>query len=111
VELEEQLEKWQDYGDKHLASDGKFDDEYELIYGYEGAQKLKAKNTLYGALGVNLNALPEEIDAAFARLCKRYGGKEAGLNQYVAVSDAYKVLSDPEAKNEYDLSIGNSAEV
>ena len=76
------------------------------------ADKKLAKPTLYGALGVLIWATMVEIDAAYAKLVKRYSDKtdEASATKLKKVKDAYAVLSDPKKRTEYNNSIGITEE-
>ncbi len=71
------------------------------------ADKRKAKQTLYGVLGVLMWAKTDEIEAAFNKLEKRYSGKsgEDAAAKLKKVREAYLVLSDEEKRREYNASI------
>lgn len=62
-------------------------------------------NTLYAILQVEPGADPDGIKKAFRTLAKRYhpdsGSGEGGLDFRILL-DAYTVLSDPEARRQYD---------
>ncbi len=69
-------------------------------------------NTLYERLGVPPQASQKLIQQAFYRLVKKFDpydavnqGKADAYSQYLAVHDAYRVLSDPEARRQYDLTL------
>lgn len=68
--------------------------------------------TLYDRLGVTPQASQKAIQQSFFRLVKKLdpynpdnqSNADARL-QYFAVQDAYRVLSDPEARRKYDRSL------
>lgn len=68
--------------------------------------------TLYNRLGVTPQASHKAIQQSFFRLVKKFdsaspenqGNAEARL-QYLAIHDAYRVLSDPQARQKYDLNL------
>lgn len=58
----------------------------------------------YGILGVPENASPEEIKKAFRELAKKYHPDAPGGDQekFKEILEAYRVLSDPKLRKEYD---------
>lgn len=64
-------------------------------------------NDLYLLLGVQTDASPEEIKAAFRKRAKQlhpdYHGKDA--EPFLKVQQAYSVLSDPDRRRHYDQSM------
>jgi molecular chaperone DnaJ len=67
----------------------------------------------YQTLGVNPDASPEAIKAAYRRLAIETHPDVAGPDstaRFQAVSDAYRVLSDPEARLRYDRGASGSNE-
>ncbi|MDO8634003.1 MAG: molecular chaperone DnaJ [archaeon] len=67
----------------------------------------------YSNLGVSKNASAEEIKEAYKRLAKQYHpdvSKEKDAEEkFKAISEAYKVLSDPQKRQNYD-QFGDAAE-
>ena len=68
--------------------------------------------TLYERLGVGPQASPKLIQQAFYRLVKKFDpynpgnqGKADAYSNYLDVHDAYRVLSDPEARRQYDVTL------
>lgn len=61
---------------------------------------------LYKTLGVGQNASKQQIRKAYAELAKLYhpdAGIAANANKFTEISDAYRVLSDPQLRQKYDL--------
>lgn len=61
----------------------------------------------YETLGVKPDATPEEIKKAYRRLAKRYhpdktGGDKAKEHRFKEISEAYDVLGNAEARQQYD---------
>lgn len=60
----------------------------------------------YEALGVTPKATAEEIKAAYRKLVKKYhpdhASESGAIEKFLAVQEAYEVLSDPERRAEYD---------
>lgn len=70
-----------------------------------------AIKTLYEVLECAPSATPEEIRSAFRRLSKRYhpdlnGGAEWAEKRFKEINKAYQLLSDPDLREAYDLSLG-----
>ena len=88
---------------------------------YQSRKKLgstsawKKKKTHYASLEVTPSSTSKEIKDAFIRLSKLHhpdvqkssedSTKQSTL-QFQEIVEAYKVLGDPDSKNEYDLSLG-----
>ena len=71
-------------------------------------QNTKApKKNLYQTLGLEPNATVKEIQKAHNSLLKMYHPQvnkaPSALLKYMAIEKAYKVLSDPKSKSEYDI--------
>ena len=65
----------------------------------------------YNTLGLDHSATPEEVKKAYFTMAKKYhpdSGDESEIRKFHAVAEAYKVLSDSEARKAYDLSLGAS---
>ena len=106
-ELRSENNQWQQYA----KSEQFLSDAERRLQDWDNKQKADkkmAKTTLYGALGVLIWATATEIDAAYAKLVKRYDGKPD--KDYTAklekIKSAYMTLSDPEKRKEYNASIG-----
>jgi molecular chaperone DnaJ len=57
----------------------------------------------YKILGVDKNATPEEIKAAFRRLAMKYHPDRGGdAEKFKEINEAYQVLSDPQKRSQYD---------
>lgn len=100
-------EQWQQYA----KSEDFISDAEQRLQEWDKKQKADkklAKGTLYGSLGVLIWADATEIDAAFAKLEKRYsrGTDDASAEKLQKLKDAYAVLSDPDKRREYNESIG-----
>lgn len=68
-----------------------------------------ARPDFYVVLGVDPDDPPERIRAAFRRLAKRHHPDRAGghdTGRFREISEAYRTLSDPEARRAYDASRG-----
>jgi len=68
--------------------------------------------TLYERLGIGPQASPKLIQRAFYRLVKKFDpynpenqGKADAYSKYLDVHDAYHVLSDPDARRQYDVNL------
>lgn len=68
--------------------------------------------TLYDRLGITPQASEKAIQQSFYRLAKKFDpghisnqGKADTREQYLAVREAYRTLSDPEARRNYDRSL------
>lgn len=67
------------------------------------------ENDLYKILGVSKNANQDEIKSAFRKLAKQYhpdiyqGDKKEAEEKFKKIAEAYKVLSDPEQRKNYDI--------
>ena len=68
--------------------------------------------TLYDQLGVTVQASPKAIQQSFFRLAKKFDpknpanqGNAAASVQYLAVREAYRILSDTETRRKYDQSL------
>ncbi len=74
--------------------------------------------TLYDRLGVTQHATQKAIQQSFHRLVKKFdpyspaneSNADARL-QYLAIHDAYRVLSDPEARQKYDLNLRSQSQM
>lgn len=64
---------------------------------------------LYKILGVSKNATTEEIKSAFRKLAKQYhpdiyqGDKKEAEEKFKKIAEAYRILSDPEQRRNYDM--------
>jgi len=71
--------------------------------------------TYYDVLGVAEDTPPVVIKAAFRALAKEYhpdGSAEAAdTNRFIELQQAYAVLSDPEARDAYDLELRDAAQL
>jgi molecular chaperone DnaJ len=68
----------------------------------------------YSALGVSREATADEIESAYRHLCRRYHpdvnpGEAHAAIVYARIERAYRVLSDPEARAEYDRAGADDA--
>lgn len=67
------------------------------------------EENLYKILGISKNASQEEIKSAFRKLAKQYhpdiyhGDKKEAEEKFKKIAEAYKILSDPEQRKNYDL--------
>lgn len=110
-ELRAENNQWQQYA----KSEQFLSDAERRLQDWDNKQKADkkmAKPTLYGTLGVLIWATATEIDAAYAKLVKRYDGKPD--KDYTAklekIKSAYMTLSDPDKRKEYNASIGITEE-
>lgn len=80
---------------------------YDVIDMIHAAQRF-AKPTLYGMLGVLVWATPSEIDAAFAKLVKKYSSQfdDESIDKLSKINDAYATLSRADTRADYNASIG-----
>ena len=68
-------------------------------------------NDLYARLGVPMYASFEQIRKAYKDLVLKYhpdknpGNEEEATREFIAINEAYRVLSDPEKRREYDQTI------
>ncbi len=66
-------------------------------------------STHYRTLGVARNATPEEIKAAYRARARQFHpdktGDLAGVEHFKRVAEAYRTLSDPAGRAEYDRSL------
>ena len=68
----------------------------------------KSEKSLYSILGVAVDAPDAVIKAAFRALAKQYhpdgdgAGKPEATAKFIELQDAYKILSDPKSRKEYD---------
>lgn len=73
------------------------------------------RKDLYKILGVTRDASDDEIKRAYKKMAlkchpDKQAGKsdeerEAAVNQFKAIGEAYEILSDPEKKNRYDEGV------
>ena len=57
----------------------------------------------YNILGINNNATPEEIKKAYRKLASiHHPDKGGSKEQFQKIEEAYRTLSDPEKRNQYD---------
>src|SRR5690606_2184895 len=66
---------------------------------------------LYKLLGVDRRATQEEIKTAYKKLALRYHpDKNPGVTEahdlFQEINEAYRILSDPKKRKEYDLTLG-----
>ncbi|MDP2990332.1 MAG: DnaJ domain-containing protein, partial [Kiritimatiellota bacterium] len=65
-----------------------------------------AQRNYYEILGVQRNATPEDLKAAFRRLARQYHpdvNKETDAEErFKGINEAYAILSDPEKRAAYD---------
>jgi hypothetical protein len=78
------------------------------VVAVERAAPVRLPPSLYDVLGVSSDARAEEIRRAFRALALRYhpdlyAGPDAGA-RFREISDAYRVLNDPESRARYDHS-------
>ncbi|SDL87515.1 J domain-containing protein [Siphonobacter aquaeclarae] len=68
------------------------------------------KSTHYDTLGVSRQATPDELRVAYRQLALRWHpdrnpGSTHAEERFKAISEAYRVLSDPATRTRYDLSL------
>lgn len=71
----------------------------------EGPPVCVKEKDLYDILGVPVTATPKEIKKAYYRLAKRLHpdtGLEPSDKKFIALGEAYQVLSDPALRSKYD---------
>ncbi|XP_057831686.2 LOW QUALITY PROTEIN: chaperone protein dnaJ 11, chloroplastic [Cryptomeria japonica] len=75
----------------------------------EGCSEGARAGNLYEILGVSTRACAEEIKAAYRKLARRFhpdaassDAKVTSARKFLCIHDAYALLSDPEARAEYD---------
>lgn len=70
------------------------------------------QSDLYNILGVNHNASLKEIKAAYRALAKQYHPDvSTEINaeaKFIAITEAYEILSDPNKRKRYDLTKSSS---
>lgn len=71
------------------------------------------RRTLYSVLGVDPDAPPAVIKAAYRALAKQYhpdgeGRNEGDAARFIELQEAYRVISDEDARAEYDRSVFGS---
>jgi curved DNA-binding protein CbpA len=62
----------------------------------------------YKILGIKRSAAPEEVKKAYFEMAKKYhpdSGDETEIRKFHEVADAYKILSDPDSRRAYDLTL------
>lgn len=62
----------------------------------------------YKILGIKRAATPEEVKKAYFVMAKKYhpdSGDETEIKKFHEVAEAYKILSDKDAKKAYDLTL------
>lgn len=75
----------------------------------------RMEQTHYQVLGIQTSATPEEIKRRFRELAHVHHpdvsrDKSAGHQQFVRITEAYQVLSDPSRRAEYDLMLRDRAQ-
>ncbi|MBI2187743.1 MAG: DnaJ domain-containing protein [Acidobacteria bacterium] len=87
----------------------------EAYYGGTSLRKKKATTDYYQALGVSRDAEFRTIKSAYRRLVKRYhpdvARNKAAERRFLAIQEAYEVLSDPKRRRQYDRLISESVPV
>jgi len=66
-------------------------------------------NNLYKILNIDKSATPDQIKKSYFELAKKYhpdSADESEVHKFYEVSEAYQVLSDPEERRAYDLTLG-----
>jgi DnaJ-class molecular chaperone len=68
------------------------------------------QSTYYQILGVSVTASPAEIRRRYRELARTHhpdvsGDRLAGHQEFLAISEAYQVLSDPLRRAEYDREL------
>ena len=71
---------------------------------------MAAKRDLYEVLGISKTADEKTIKKAYRKLAKKYHpdmnpGDKTAEQKFKEVTDAYNILSDPEKRKLYDLSL------
>jgi len=65
---------------------------------------MRKRKDYYKILGVSPNASPEEIRQAYYRLAHKYHPDKGGdPEKFKEINEAYRVLSDPEKRRQYDM--------
>ena len=109
--LRSENEQWQQYAksEQFLSDAERKIDEWSKK---TQADRRLAKPTLYGTLGVLIWATADEIEEAYGKLVKRYSGKtdETIVAKLEKVEEAHDILSDPEKRADYNMSIDISPE-
>lgn len=62
----------------------------------------------YKILGIKRSATPEEVKKAYFEMAKKYhpdSGDETEIRKFHEVAEAYKILSDPDSRKAYDLTL------
>jgi curved DNA-binding protein CbpA len=70
-------------------------------------------NDYYATLGVDPSSPPEEVARAYRHLARQYHpdvnpGNADAEKRFKEINEAYRVLSDPEKRAQYDLEYANS---
>ncbi len=64
---------------------------------------------LYKILGIEKTSSPEEIKKAYFEMAKKYhpdSADETEVHKFYEIAEAYQVLSDPDERRAYDLTLG-----
>jgi DnaJ-class molecular chaperone len=75
---------------------------------------MKTKTNHYTTLGVGVNATLDDIKATYRRLAKIYhpdmlrDQDEDDLLVFEEINEAYKILSDPEKRRQYDMELSKA---
>ena len=63
----------------------------------------------YSTLGINRSASQEEIKQAYRRMAKQHHPDRGGdTAQFQKIEEAYRILSDPQKKQDYDSPAGQN---
>lgn len=109
--LREENERWQQYAESEdFLSDA--DRRIQEWNKKVSADKKLAKTTIYNELGLLVWATDEEIEQAYSKLAKKLGNKAEPelVAKFEKIENAYKILSDHAAREEYNASIGITKE-